>query len=158
MGKGVCCALPSALDVIGQGAHGGGTLPNLSALGDLCHILAHTCRAERKHGQKILLIIPVGVPLRNWRCLFGNFEDWVESGEAQSWTMQAVLLSISANCYASIHTGVTPQEHGRTGNGNVFRIRQPDIFARVRKAGGVTWAVTHFFWSEFFYRHPSDYV
>lgn len=108
--------------------------------------------------RKLLLIILDGVPLRNWTRLFGNLEGWVQDGTAQKWRMSSVLPSISASCYASIHTGVTPQEHGCTGNGNVFRIKQPDIFAQVRKAGGVTGAVTHSFWSEFFNRHPFDYV
>ncbi|HHB80724.1 MAG TPA: alkaline phosphatase family protein [Aliiroseovarius sp.] len=108
--------------------------------------------------NKLLLIILDGVPWRNWTRLFGNLEGWVATGEAQRWKMRSVLPSISASCYASIHTGVTPQEHGCTGNGNVFRLSQPDIFSEVRKAGGVTGAVTHSFWSEFFNRHPFDYV
>jgi predicted AlkP superfamily pyrophosphatase or phosphodiesterase len=69
-----------------------------------------------------------------------------------------VLPSISASCYASIHTGVVPAEHGVTGNGNVFRVRQPDIFGQVRAAGGVTGAVAHSFWSQMFNRHPFEYV
>ena len=108
--------------------------------------------------NKLLLIILDGVPLRNWRRLFGNLEGWVEDGTAQTWTMRAVLPSISASCYASIHTGVTPQEHGCTGNGNVFRLTQPDVFSQVRKGGGVTGGVAHSFWSEFFNRHPFDFI
>ncbi|MFU8863501.1 MAG: alkaline phosphatase family protein [Rhodobacterales bacterium] len=108
--------------------------------------------------NKLLLIILDGVPLRNWRRLFGNLEGWVESGQAQTWVMRSVLPSISASCYASIHTGVTPQEHGCTGNGNVFRLSHADVFSQVRKAGGVTGAVTHSFWSEFFNRAPFDFV
>ena len=71
--------------------------------------------------RKLLLIILDGVPWRNFRRLFGNLEGWVDSGEAKVWKLRAVLPSSSASCYASIHTGVTPQEHGCTGNGNVFR-------------------------------------
>lgn len=108
--------------------------------------------------RKLLLIILDGVPLRNWTRLFGNLEGWVQSGEARRWTMEAVLPSISASCYASIHTGVTPQDHGCTGNGNVFRLSQPDIFSQVRQTGGTTGAVAHSFWSEFFNRHPFDLV
>lgn len=107
---------------------------------------------------KLLLIILDGVPWRNWRRLFGNLEGWVASGEAQLWRMRSVLPSTSASCYASIHTGVTPQVHGCTGNANVFRLSQPDIFSQVRAAGGVTGAVAHSFWSEFFNRHPFDMV
>lgn len=108
--------------------------------------------------NKLLLIILDGVPWRNWRRLFGNLEGFVEAGEARVWKHRAVLPSISASCYASIHTGVSPQVHGCTGNGNVFRLKQPDIFSQVRAGGGVTGAVAHSFWSQFFNRHPFDYV
>lgn len=108
--------------------------------------------------QKLLLIILDGVPRRNFTRLFGNLEGWVEAGEAQRFTHRAVLPSISASCYASIHTGLTPQEHGCTGNGNVFFLDKPDVFSAVREAGGVTGAVTHSFWSEFFNRAPFDYL
>ncbi len=108
--------------------------------------------------SKLLLIILDGVPWRNWRGLFGNLEGWVDSGHARVWRMRSVLPSTSASCYASIHTGVSPQEHGCTGNDNVFRVGLPDIFRQVREAGGVTGAVAHSFWSEFFNRAPFDPV
>lgn len=108
--------------------------------------------------NKLLLIILDGVPWRNWRRLFGNLEGWVDSGDARVWKTRAVLPSISASCYASIHTGVAPQVHGSTGNGNVFRLSQPDVFSQVRAGGGVTGAVAHSFWSEFFNRHPFDFI
>lgn len=108
--------------------------------------------------NKLLLIILDGVPYRNWRRLFGNLEGWVDSGEARVWKLRSVLPSISASCYASIHTGVAPAEHGCTGNGNVFKLTHRDVFSQVREAGGVTGAVAHSFWSEFFNRHPFDFV
>lgn len=108
--------------------------------------------------NKLLLLIIDGVPLRNWRRLFGNLEGWVEAGEAQVWKIRAPLPSISASCYASIHTGVTPTVHGCTGNSDVSRLELPDIFSQTRKAGGVTGAVTHSFWSQFFNRDPFDPV
>lgn len=107
---------------------------------------------------KLLLIILDGVPWRNWRRLFGNLEGWVDAGEARVWKLRSVLPSISASCYASIHTGVAPAEHGCTGNGNVFRLSHPDVFSETRRAGGVTGAVAHSFWSEFFNRAPFDFV
>jgi predicted AlkP superfamily pyrophosphatase or phosphodiesterase len=106
---------------------------------------------------KLLLIVLDGVPWRGWP-LFGNLEGWVESDEARKWRMRAVLPSTSASCYASIHTGVAPAVHGVTGNDNVFRVNMPDVFSQVRKAGGVTGAVTHSYWSEFFNRAPFDPV
>ncbi|TDE36749.1 alkaline phosphatase family protein [Antarcticimicrobium sediminis] len=108
--------------------------------------------------NKLLLIILDGVPWRNWRRLFGNLEGWIANGDAQVWKIRAVLPSISASCYASIHTGVVPAEHGCTGNGNVFRLSHPDVFSQVRQGGGVTGAVAHSFWSEFFNRAPFDLV
>ena len=107
---------------------------------------------------KLLLIILDGVPYRNFRRLFGNLEGWVLSGEARVWTHRSVVPSISASCYASIHTCVAPAEHGSTGNSNVFRLTHPDIFSATRAAGGITGAVAHSFWSEFFNRHPFDLV
>lgn len=108
--------------------------------------------------KKLLLIILDGVPYANWRRYFGNLEGWVQSGEARVWKMRAVLPSTSATCYASIHTGVSPQVHKVTSNETIFRIDMPDIFSEVTRAGGLTGAVTHSFWSEFFNRHPFDYV
>ena len=108
--------------------------------------------------NKLLLIVIDGVPWRNWRRLFGNLEGWVDSGEARGWKKRSVLTSTSASRDASNHTGVTPAEHGCTGNANVFRLKHPDIFSQTRKAGGITGAVTHSFWSEFFNRAPFDPV
>ncbi|MBW7921638.1 MAG: alkaline phosphatase family protein [Rubellimicrobium sp.] len=108
--------------------------------------------------SKLLLIILDGVPWRNWGRLFGNLEGWVQSGEAQRVRMRAVLPSTSACCYASIHTGVTPQVHGIRSNEDRFRVDLPDLFSEITRAGGHTGAVTHSYWSEFFNRFPFDLV
>jgi len=108
--------------------------------------------------NKLLLIIIDGVPYDNWRRLFGNLEGWVDAGEAQVWRMRSVLPSISATCYASIHTGISPQVHHVYGNEFVRRLDVPDVFSEVTRAGGLTGAVAHSFWSEFFNRHPFDFV
>jgi predicted AlkP superfamily pyrophosphatase or phosphodiesterase len=116
-----------------------------------------TARWGEKMQNKLLLIILDGVPWKNWD-LFGNLEGWVDAGEARKWRMRSVLPSTSASCYASIHTGVAPAIHGVTGNDNTFKVQQPDIFGQVRASGGVTGAVTHSYWSEFFNRAPFDPV
>ena len=108
--------------------------------------------------NKVLLIILDGQPWRNARRLNGNLEGWVHSGAARVWKMRSVLPSTSACCYASIHTGVTPQEHGVYTNETLFRVQFPDIFGQVKAAGGKTGAVTHSFWSIFFNRAPWDFV
>ena len=108
--------------------------------------------------RKLLLIILDGVPYANWRRLFGNLEGWVASGEAQVRRMRSVLPSTSGTCYASIHTGLAPQVHGIWGNAARRRLEFPDVFSELVKAGRVTGAVTHSFWSEFFNRYPFDLV
>ncbi len=107
---------------------------------------------------KLLLIILDGVPWRNWGRLFGNLEGWVQSGEARKLRMRSVLPSTSACCYASIHTGVSPQRHGIHSNEERFRVQFPDLFSEISRAGGRTGAVTHSYWSEFFNRFPFDPV
>ena len=108
--------------------------------------------------RKLLLILLDGVPYANWRRLFGNLEGWVASGEAQVRRMRSVLPSTSGTCYASIHTGLAPQVHGIWGNAQRRRLEFPDVFSELVKAGRVTGAVTHSFWSEFFNRYPFDLV
>ena len=106
--------------------------------------------------NKLLLIILDGVPWANWRRYFGCMEGWVASGDARVWRMRAVLPSMSGPCYASIHTGVAPQEHGVLSNGMIRRLDHADIFGQARLVGGVTGAVTHSWWSELFNRAPFD--
>ncbi|WP_370226276.1 alkaline phosphatase family protein [Pararhodobacter marinus] len=108
--------------------------------------------------SKLLLILLDGVPYANWRRYFGCLEGWVDSGEARTWKMRATLPSMSGPCYATIHTGVAPQVHGVLSNGHIHRVDMPDIFSEARKAGLVTGAVTHSWWSEFFNRAPFDYI
>ena len=108
--------------------------------------------------SRLLLIILDGLPWRNWKPFMGNLEGWAQSGEARVWKMRSVLPSTSACCYASIHTGVSPQVHGIRSNEERFRVEQPDLFSEISRAGGRTGAVTHSYWSEFFNRHPFDPV
>lgn len=107
---------------------------------------------------KLLLVVLDGLPWRNWRRYMGNLEGWVQAGTARVWRMRSVLPSTSASCYASIHTGVPPQEHGILSNDVLFRVAQPDLFSEIGRAGGRTGAVTHSFWSTFFNRAPFDFV
>ncbi len=108
--------------------------------------------------KKLLLIILDGVPWRNWGRLFGNLEGWVENGDARKFRMRACLPAVSGPCYASIHTGVPPQEHGVLANNLRHRVGQPDIFSSCADEGLTTGAVAHSYWSEFFMRFPFDPV
>lgn len=107
---------------------------------------------------KVLLIVIDGQPWRVARRLMGNLEGWVKSADARVWRMRSVLPSTSASCYASIHTGVTPQQHGVLSNDILHRVQQPDIFSEVAKSGLKSGAVAHSFWSHFFQRFPFETV
>ena len=85
--------------------------------------------------NKLLLIILDGVPYDNWRRLFGNLEGWVQAGEAQVWRMRSVLPSISATCYASIHTGIVISGPGRNKPQKFYAKRRSSFSNR----SGVGW-------------------
>ena len=88
----------------------------------------------------------------------GNLEGWVQSGDARVWKMRSVLPSTSACCYASIHTGVPPQEHGILSNEIRFRVEQPDIFSEVDQGRRQDRRGHPFLLVDFFNRCPFDLV
>ncbi|WP_322097143.1 alkaline phosphatase family protein [Pelagibius sp. Alg239-R121] len=106
--------------------------------------------------QKVVLIILDGMGWKTARTLLGNVEGWVEKGDASVWKMRATLPSVSGPCYASIHTGVTPQQHGIVDNYKLQRVETPDIFSEARRAGRTTAAAAHSFFSSYFQRAPFD--
>lgn len=106
--------------------------------------------------RKVVLIILDGLGWKTARGLLGNVEGWVEQGGASVWKMRATLPSVSGPCYVSIHTGVTPQEHGIADNYKLVRVETPDIFSEARKAGRTTAAAAHSFFSSYFQRAPFD--
>lgn len=109
--------------------------------------------------RKVILIILDGLGYGKARDYLGNAEGWVASGEGRVWKMRSVLPSTSGPCYASIHTGVMPQEHGvLTNYEHLRRVEQPDIFSAARAAGRTTGAVAHSFFSTYFQRAPFDPV
>jgi predicted AlkP superfamily pyrophosphatase or phosphodiesterase len=107
--------------------------------------------------SKVILAILDGLGYAKARADLGSVEGWVASGEARLWKMRSVLPSVSGPCYASIHTGLTPQVHGiLTNYEHLRRVEQPDIFSEARKAGRTTGAVAHSFFSIYFQRAPFD--
>ncbi len=104
--------------------------------------------------RKVVLIILDGMGWKTARTLLGNVEGWVEKGDASVWKMRATLPSVSGPCYASIHTGVTPQEHGIVDNYKQERVSVADIFSQARKAGRTTSAAAHSLFSSYFQRAP----
>jgi predicted AlkP superfamily pyrophosphatase or phosphodiesterase len=105
---------------------------------------------------KLLLVILDGQPYATARRLMGNLEGFVAGGRARVWRHRSVLPSVSASCYASIHTGLAPHEHGIWGNETIRRIERPDVFSEAAGHGLRTGAVAHAWWSAFFRRAPFD--
>ena len=77
--------------------------------------------------NRVILLILDGLGYSYARQLMGNLEGWVEAEEARVWQGQAVLPSVSGPCYASIHTGLTPQDHGVTSNYHEGKLEDADI-------------------------------
>jgi predicted AlkP superfamily pyrophosphatase or phosphodiesterase len=122
-----------------------------------CNLRAcRTLEPEFPMSRKVILIILDGLGWRTARTLLGNIEGWVEKGDAAVWKMRATLPSVSGPCYASIHTGVTPQEHGIVDNYKLQRVGVPDIFSEARGAGRTTAAAAHSLFSNYFQRSPFD--
>ena len=107
---------------------------------------------------RLLLIVLDVVPYRNFRRLFGNLEGWVASGDARVRRMRSVLPSTSSACYASMHTGLSPDRHGVYGNKHRKRLSHPDVFSVLAGTGRRTGAVALSWWSELFRRMPFDPV
>lgn len=107
---------------------------------------------------KLVLVILDGLGYAQARRLLGNIEGWVARGDAQVWKMLAVLPTTSGPCYASIHTGVAPQQHGVLSNDHLINVTQADIFSQARQAQRGTGAVAHSFFSTYFQRAPYDTV
>lgn len=88
----------------------------------------------------------------------GYMEGLVKLGAARRWRMRAVLPSLSRPCYETVHTGITPHEHGITSNDHVRRSSQESIFHVVRAAGGTTAAAAFSWFSELYNKAPYDPV
>ena len=106
--------------------------------------------------NKVILLILDELGYSCARQLMGNLEGWVKAGKARVWQGQAVLPSVSGPCYASIHTELTPQDHGVTSNYHEGKLEDADIFSAVRAAGGTTAAIAHSFFSDYFQASPFD--
>ena len=73
----------------------------------------------------------------------GYLQAAVEAGQAHRWRMQTCLPTISAAMYETIHTGLSPIEHGILGNEGIRASRSANVFSVLREAGRVTGAVAH---------------
>ncbi|SNZ19278.1 alkaline phosphatase family protein [Cohaesibacter gelatinilyticus] len=74
----------------------------------------------------------------------------VAKGDARLWTMEACLPTISAPLYETIHTGLTPTEHGLLDNEGLRPSTSPSVFSEVKAAGGLSGVVGHSYFHSLF--------
>jgi len=96
-----------------------------------------------ENAHKVLLVIIDGAGYSACKQECGYLEGLVELGQAQRWKMRTALPSISAPLYETIHTGVSPVEHGITTNQSVQASTYPNIFKSTVDAGKKTATVSH---------------
>jgi len=85
-------------------------------------------------------------------CVF--LEALVESKQARRMRMIAVLPTLSAPIYETLHTGLEPLEHGITSNDNLRKSNCENIFTIAKAGGLVTTATAHSFFSTLYNEDP----
>lgn len=92
---------------------------------------------------KICLIIMDGARYDTCLTECGYLEAAVEAGQAKRWKMMSCLPTISAPMYETIHTGLTPLEHGILGNDGIRPSVCANVFNVLKDAGKPTAVVAH---------------
>jgi predicted AlkP superfamily pyrophosphatase or phosphodiesterase len=105
---------------------------------------------------KVALVIMDGVGYATAVAQCGFLEGMVELGHARRWKMLAALPTRSAPLYETLHTGLTPAEHGITANEVIRPSKRPNVFHEVRAAGGRTAAVAHAWYYTLYNGRPYD--
>lgn len=86
----------------------------------------------------------------------GYLEHLVEELKATRYVSRAVLPTMSLPNYESLHTGVTPHDHGKTSNHSLGASTMPNVF-REATGAGLTTAVVGYSWlSELYHSSPFD--
>ena len=93
--------------------------------------------------HKVLLVIIDGAGYEACKQECGFLEGLVELGQAKRWKMKTALPSISAPLYETIHTGVSPIEHGIACNQALRASTFPNIFKSTVEVGKRTATVSH---------------
>lgn len=92
---------------------------------------------------KTILILLDGAGYQATRRRAGFLEALCQRNDAQIWQMQAALPSISAPLYETIMSGVSPLDHGITGNHNLRPSQVENVFASLHHQGKISAAVAH---------------
>lgn len=104
--------------------------------------------------DKVILVVidGLGLPTALEHC--GYLESLVAGGKARRWEMQAVLPTLSAPIYETLHTGLAPHEHGITSNDNLRQSNCEHVFAIARRHDRRTAAAAHCYFSSIYNAHP----
>lgn len=104
--------------------------------------------------NKVILVIIDGLKYQTAIEQCGFLEALVESKKARRMKMIAVLPTLSAPIYETLHTGVQPIHHGITSNDNLRKSNCDNIFSIAKTGGLVTAAAAHSFFSTLYNEDP----
>ena len=104
--------------------------------------------------NKVILVIIDGLKYQTAIDQCGFLEALVESKQARRMRMIAVLPTLSAPIYETLHTGLEPLEHGITSNDNLRKSKFENIFTIAKAGGLVTAATAHSFFSTLYNEDP----
>jgi predicted AlkP superfamily pyrophosphatase or phosphodiesterase len=107
---------------------------------------------------KVVLVIMDGVGYDTALSRCGFLEGMVELERARRWRMRAALPTISAPLYETLHTGLSPADHGIVGNEALRSSTRPNVFGTVHAAGGRTAAVAQAWFYTLYNGRPYDVV
>ena len=108
--------------------------------------------------NKLILVLSDGLRYDTAVSSMGFMWHMVESGRASLFKVISQVPSFSRPMYETIHTGLTPLEHGIVSNYVVRRSNQPNVFDTAVKAGRTTAAAAYSWFSELYNRAPYDLI
>jgi predicted AlkP superfamily pyrophosphatase or phosphodiesterase len=108
--------------------------------------------------SKLILVLSDGLRYDTAVSSMGFMWHMVESGRASLYKVISQVPSFSRPMYETIHTGLTPIEHGIVSNYVLRRSNQPNVFEAAVKAGRTTAAAAYSWFSELYNRAPYDLI
>lgn len=113
--------------------------------------------ATRPNGRVICVLVD-GLRYDTATREMGFLEALVRAKRARRWCIRAELPSLSRPLYETLHTGLTPVDHGIVGKESRRLSRCENVFSQVRATGGRTAASAFYIFSELYIRCPYDPV
>jgi predicted AlkP superfamily pyrophosphatase or phosphodiesterase len=108
--------------------------------------------------NKIIMVLIDGLNASVGKPYMGYLQHLVEHKVARYTEVQSELPSNSRPLYETLMTGLQPLNHGILHNDIVRQSLYPNLFSKVREAGGVTAAAAYYFFSEIYNHVPFNPV